>query len=223
MSATAMLDAKEASEPARKKVNEAKNLERIRHLEERAKAFASSGEIKRAVEAYREALDLIQKADSGNPKFTSAARRISRPKQQLEEQLAEEAYEKEMVSKGYVKYRDKWLNSEEYTKAKSAFPAQEIREGIERFPHYEHNYIVQSSQIKKSDDIEFPYAIEIAVSSSFRVLIDSEPDQATYTFRVDGDLNISDGYTIRGGERSSEIEGLVKCMQTVLSKIRRGW
>ena len=237
----AMLDAKEVTEQARKKVNEAKNLERIKYLEERAKAFALSGEIKRAVEAYREALDLIQKADSGNPEFAIATRRISGPKQQLEEQLAEivrdearrkederkrreqEAYEKEMVSKGYVKYRGKWISPEEYTKAKSVFPAQEIREGIKGFSHYEYDYIVQSIQIKRSDDVEFPYAIEIAVSSSFRVLIDSEPDQATYTFQVDGDLNISDSYTIRGGERHSEIEGLVKCMQTVLSKIRSGW
>ena len=123
-------EAKEIAEPVRRKVNEAKNLERLRSLEERAKAFAESGEIRRAVEAYREALDLIRKADSENPKFANAIRRISRPKQQLEKQLAaaqqrreeerkrreQEAYDKEMASKGYVRHKGQWLTREEYAK-----------------------------------------------------------------------------------------------------------
>jgi hypothetical protein len=130
----ALADAKELAEPTRRKVNEAKNLEHLRSTEDKAKAFAASGEIRRAIDAYREALDLIQQAGTGNPEFAKAIQRIAGPKQKLEDQLAaigreegqrkeqerkrleQEAYDKEMVSKGYVRHKDQWMTREEYAK-----------------------------------------------------------------------------------------------------------
>ncbi|MBM4125460.1 MAG: DUF4339 domain-containing protein [Nitrospira sp.] len=141
----AVTDAHEKAEPARRKVNETKNLARLRSLEDRAKAFAASGEVKRAIDAYRQALDLIQETDIGNPQFAAAIQRISGQKRQLEDQLtaieAEEArraeeqrqreqqaaheremeakqaaHEREMEAKGYVKHRGQWVTKEEYAK-----------------------------------------------------------------------------------------------------------
>lgn len=131
-----MLNAKEIAEPVRKQVNEAKNLERLRVMEDQAKAFAASGEVKHAVDTYKKALNLIQQVNTGNPKFASAIQRISGAKRPLEQQLAalerqavqkreaekqkqeQVAREKEKLAKGHVKFGGQWMTPEEYVRAK---------------------------------------------------------------------------------------------------------
>ncbi len=234
-------EANAAIEPIKRALSESANLIRLMTLEEKAKSLASSGDVKRAVATYSEALDLIQKCDTGNPEFARAVQRISGPKSLLEEQLAktqaeeaqrreaeqklrdQETYNRQKEAKGYVKCRGKWITKEEYEQAKAIFPAKEIREGIEAYPHgSEGLYVVKGISIRKTDEVDFPYAIEITVSSSRRILLNNVPDQGVYTFHVDADLNLSDNYSIRGGEQEFEARTLTKCLVSVLSQVKGG-
>ncbi len=105
-------------------------------------------------------------------------------------------------------------NSEQTT-----FPAKEIREGIKNW-HGHNPYFVKNIAIVKGDGIEYPYDIEITVSSTHRVLIDSIPDHAKYTFHVDSELRLDSNYTVRGGEREEESNKLYECLKHVLIRAR---
>jgi hypothetical protein len=121
------------------------------------------------------------------------------------------------------KSKEKWTKvaAEEQPKEKAPFPAKELRSAIEKdYPGTRGNFVIKAISIKKGDELDFPYAIEITVSSTYRVLVDSEPDQAVYTFHCDDDFKLSDNYTIRGGERYSEINELTKAVQRGLTHVR---
>ena len=100
-------------------------------------------------------------------------------------------------------------------RSESIFPAKKIREGIENWSGHK-GYFIKHIAIQKGDNIEYPYDIEITVSSMHRVLIDSIPDQATYTFHIDGEFNLDDNYTVLGGDREDESDVLFECLKDVL-------
>ncbi len=220
------LDLTEKYEQIKAQKAEADDLKLLQHLEELGNEYMNNYKLKEAVETYDKALAIIDRNRSGNKEFLLAKQRINQVKPKLDQLYTtikeEEAYEQRMIDKGYIKFRGEWMSPEKYNQEKNRFPAKEIRQGIERY-YSNHSTLhdLQSIQIKRSDDLEYTYAIEVAISSTHRRSLSSEPDRAIYTLRVDDDLNISKNYTVRGNSIFSEyeIDFLVDCLQTVLSEI----
>ena len=87
----AVVDARDAAEPAKKKIleeqrlaeqrqKEAEVISKLGSLESQAKAFVDAGDFARGIEKYQQALDLIKDSQSSNAELAASVGRISQAK-----------------------------------------------------------------------------------------------------------------------------------------------
>ncbi len=235
----AIQQAQNIAEPVIKKISETKNLERIHFLVKKANDLVLNDDLIKAVEIYREAVVIIKKLDQEDPVVKEVLKgvesrlqfllgELSRRQSALVKKQEEEDYNKQMKLKGYVKFRGKWLSPEDYNKAKSTFPANEVHEGFEACLLEKEGYVLKLIQIKESDDLEFPYSIEITIISFKRIPSSLQTTQLTYTFGVDENLNLSDSCTYEKVDGSylfkdKEIKDLSLCLRITINKIKSSW
>lgn len=81
-------------------------------------------------------------------------------------------------------------------------------------------YLVRSVSIQHSNEVEYPYAIVITVTSTIKAVADPT-DKAVYTFYVNDDYRLSDTYGVSGGERPDyESENVIKWVKFVTDMLR---
>ena len=80
---------------------------------------------------------------------------------------------------------------------------------------------IASVAVRHSDDLEFPYMLEVNVTSSCRSFGGSQYlPVGTYTFYIDGKYNLSSRYMVRGGEPIAEAECVVKHVAEALIHVK---
>ncbi|HUW20236.1 MAG TPA: hypothetical protein VMW16_13140 [Sedimentisphaerales bacterium] len=80
---------------------EADKLVKLQTLESKAQSFIENGDLQNGIAKYQEALDVIQKNQTNNPKFTEAMGRISLAKREATELLEKVNKKKGKRSRGF--------------------------------------------------------------------------------------------------------------------------
>jgi hypothetical protein len=227
----AMTDARKVTEPLWQKFDEARRLDakrqqvtaaitKLRGLESQAKAFIDANDLKHGIEKYQQAIDLIKDTQSDDAELTAAIERLSlaqkcaNDKLELARKNAEqEAYNHQQEAKGLVKFRGKWMTKEQYTQAKSEFPAKAIQGAIEKASCP--RVTITSISINKNDDLVYPYTINLKVHSK----LSAYQGYRVYNLMCGIDLNLSKNYNVWGQSMIFKDDELYDMIREALLKV----